>query len=246
MKIKNQLIAALSAIIITFSAVAASPGNDRKIEEKAKASYNYQTVLDNKVTIKADDGVVTLSGVVQDKSLKSLAEDTVTNLPGVTRVHNNITVDTTIDERSDSWIAWKVRYQLLVHSNVSYMNTKVDVQEGKVLLTGTSANIGEKELAEFYTKEVEGVKSVQNSIVVVPEKQDATTVVDDASITAQIKYALQSHRSTSAYSTRIVTNDGDVVLSGEAETAAERKLVEELARRVRGVKSVKNNMTVKI
>ncbi|MEP6605308.1 MAG: BON domain-containing protein, partial [Nitrosospira sp.] len=40
----------------------ASRETDRKIEEAAKASYNYRTVLEDHVKVKASDGVVTLSG----------------------------------------------------------------------------------------------------------------------------------------------------------------------------------------
>jgi hyperosmotically inducible periplasmic protein len=48
-------------------ALFASSSTDSKIEDAAKASYNYRTVLENHVTVKSNDGVVTLTGTVQDK-----------------------------------------------------------------------------------------------------------------------------------------------------------------------------------
>ena len=79
-------------------------------------------------------------------------------------------------------------------------------------------------------------------------KTDRDTVgekIDDGSITAQIKYELFSHRSTSAVKTKINTINGKVIISGEAGSDAEKDLVTKLAKSVRGVQSVDNNMTVK-
>jgi osmotically-inducible protein OsmY len=79
-------------------------------------------------------------------------------------------------------------------------------------------------------------------------KTDRDTVgekIDDGSITAQIKYELFSHRSTSALKTKVNTINGQVIISGEAGSDAEKDLVTKLAKSVRGVQSVDNNMTVK-
>src|SRR5277367_1873866 len=89
-------------------ALFASTSTDGKIEDAAKASYNYRTVLDGQVSVKSNDGVVTLTGTVQDKDDRALAEDTVNNLPGVVSVDNQIVVRSDIPEHSDAWIALKV------------------------------------------------------------------------------------------------------------------------------------------
>ena len=239
----------LSSLLAT-SAVClfASSGTDGKIEDAAKASYNFRTVLENKVSVSAHEGIVTLTGIVADRDLKSMAEDTVSNLPGVLRVDNQITLDPALKEHSDSWIALKIRYQLLVHANVSYSNTKVDVKDGVVTLTGTAENLAQKELTAEYAKEIDWVKSVKNEIVVAeaPAKPEtAGDTVDDLSITTQVKYALLTHKSTHALKTKVTTTDGVVVITGKAANDAEKTLVGKLASNIRGVKSVTNNMTVK-
>ncbi|HXN48043.1 MAG TPA: BON domain-containing protein, partial [Bryobacteraceae bacterium] len=89
-------------------ALFASSSTDSKIEDAAKASYNYRTVLADQVSVKVSDGVVTLTGTVQDRDDRALAEDTVNNLPGVVSVDNQIVVKTDIPEHSDGWIALKV------------------------------------------------------------------------------------------------------------------------------------------
>ena len=127
--------------------------------------------------------------------------------------------------------------------------TKVAVQDGVVTLSGTADNAAQKELTEVYAKEIDWVKTVKNEIVVKDQSSTGETIgekIDDASITTQVKYALLSHKSTSALKTKVTTNDGVIVITGEAASDAEKSLVTKLAQDVRGVQSVSNNMTVKI
>lgn len=241
----------LSILLVIASPLAlfANSANDRKIEDAAKASYNYRTVLEDNVKVKASDGVVTLTGTVQDKDDKALAADTVENLPGVVSVNNEIVVASKYEERSDAWMAFKIRSRLLVKGNVSATATEVAVQDGVVTLTGTAANLAQKELTGAYAADIDGVKSVNNEIVVASAEptvvENATEVIDDASITSQVKFALLGHKSTSALKTKVTTNSGVVMISGVAESSAEKALVTKLAGDVRGVKSVVNSMTVK-
>jgi hyperosmotically inducible protein len=198
--------------------------------------------------VKASDGVVTLTGTVKDKGDKALAEDTVENLPGVTRVRNDIKVESSHPEKSDGWIAWKIRSRLLVKGNVSATATKVTVVDGVVTLTGNADNEAQKTLTEVYAKEIDGVKSVQNEMVITEKSATGETVaekIDDASITTQVKYALLTHKGTSALKTKLDTQDGVVVVTGVARSDAEKALVSKLAQDVRGVRSVRNDMTVR-
>jgi hyperosmotically inducible protein len=227
--------------------VFASSDMDRKIEDAAKASYNYRTVLEDHVKVKANEGVVTLTGTVQDEDNKELAEDTVKNLPGVTAVKNEITIKRDHPEYSDSWIAFKIRGRLLVKAHVSGA-TKVDVKDGAVTLSGTADNVAQKELTAVYAREITGVKSVKNDIVVKPAPAPGTSMsdkIDDASITTQVTYALLRHKSTSALKTKVTTVNGIVAITGEASSEAEKALVTKLAGDVRGVMAVSNEMTVK-
>jgi len=228
----------------------ASSTTDSQIEDAAKASYNYRTVLENHVRVSVKDGVVTLRGTVPSSDEKALAEDTVNNLPGVMGVVNKIKVESEPAEHSDAWIALKIHTALLVRANVSATSTRVDVNDGVVTLTGMADNAAQKDLTEAYVKDIEGVKSVTNDMVVKSPPSDASDhtigeTIDDASITSQVKYALLSHGSTSALKTKVTTKSGVVMISGEADSDAEKDLVTKLASSIRGVQSVENDMTVK-
>lgn len=248
MNTKTSLLVSLLCAALPVATFAAS--TDSKIEEAARSSYNYRTILEDHVKVKSDNGVVTLTGTVQDKDDRDLAEDTVKNLPGVVAVNDNIEVKPTAPEHSDAWIALKARSRLLMKANVSATTTKVDVKDGVVTLTGTADTRAQKDLTEAYVKDIDNVKAVRNEIMVKDPAATSTDrtmgeAIDDASITSQVKYELVAHRSTSAIKTKVDTRDGVVHITGEAGSDAEKSLVSKLAGDVRGVKSVRNDMTVK-
>lgn len=244
--------ATCTAVLLLAGLSLASAGpDDRRIEDAAKASYNYKTVLENRVQIAVRDGVATLTGTVEDEDQKSLAEDTVKNLPGVVGVDNRIGVSPRSPDHSDGWIALKIRGKLLVSGNVSAANTRVDVVGGNVHLTGTADNAAQRELTETYAKQIDGVKAVKNDLVIRGDdasgdarQRTAGEVIDDASITAQVKYALAAHKSTSALQTKVSTVNGNVLVTGPAANDAEKDLVTQLIREIRGVHSVNNQMHV--
>lgn len=250
MKNKNLLVLLL-ALVGSPLALFASHADDRKIEAAAKASYNYRTVLEDRVKVKASDGIVTLTGTVQDQEQKDIAQDTVENLPGVTSVRNELTIKSSYPERSDGWIAFKIRSRLLVKGNVSATSTKVAVNDGAVVLSGLAETMAQKELTTIYAQEIDGVKTVSNEMVVkhLPQapvmRETMGDKIDDASITSQLRYALLTHKSTSVLKTKVKTNDSAVTITGEASSEAEKALVTKLAEDVRGVRSVKNEMIVK-
>ena len=242
------LTLALSAMLLSNTSLRATE-TDERIEESAKKSYVFRTyLLEDSIKTEAKDGIVTLTGVVSEESHKLLATDTVSGLPGVTRVDNQITIKDAPAEHSDTWLFMKVKSTLAYHRSVSAFHTEVAVSEGVVTLKGEASNMAQKELATEYAKDVEGVKDVRNEMTVAatpaePAKTIAE-IIDDASITAQVRTALWAHRSTNAFNTAISTTDGVVTVSGIAANVAEKDLVTKLVTDIIGVKSVVNNMTI--
>jgi osmotically-inducible protein OsmY len=235
------------AVLATSVPLRASDTDDR-VETSFKKTYVYKTYLkDEHIKISSKDGAVTLSGDVYNETHKPMAQDVAEALPGVTSVDNRIEVKGPA-KNSDKWVSMKVKTALVFHSNVNAHKTEVYVKDGIVTLKGEAANQAQKELTAEFAKDVEGVKSVNNEMTVAanPEKPGETVGenVDDASITAQVKMTLMSHRSTGVLRTKVETNDGVVTLGGKARNAAEKDLVTKLVSDVHGVKKVVNNMTV--
>ena len=73
--------------------------------------------------MKAQGGVVTLTGKVQDREQRKVAESTVASLPGVVNVQDEIEVATDAPEHSDKWMAMEIRSLLLVKAHVSAADT---------------------------------------------------------------------------------------------------------------------------
>jgi osmotically-inducible protein OsmY len=245
------LFAATSAILITSASLRASDTDDR-IESSAGKSYVFKTYLKkDSIKIESRNGVVTLTGTVWDPSDKSLAQDTVESLPGVKSVDNQLQISGTQPaEHSDAWICAKVKTTLLFHRHVSGTGTTVYVKDGVVTLQGEANSLAQKELTSEYARDIDHVRDVRNEMTVAnaPTAPDSTLgeKIDDASITAEVKATLLSHRSTSAIRTKIETTDGVVTVSGVAKNAAEKALVTKLVADINGVTSVVNNMTVEI
>jgi hyperosmotically inducible protein len=243
-------LAAVVSTLLISSSPARAADTDSRIESSAEKSYTFKTTLkDDSIKTESKDGVVTLTGTVADASHKSLAEDTVANLPGVKSVDNQLVVSGDQPaEHSDAWITTKVKTALLFHRNVSATGTTVYTKDGIVTLQGVADSMAAKDLTTEYAKDIDNVKEVKNemTIATTPATPDATMSdkIDDASITAQVKSSLMSHRSTSAIHTTVSTADGVVTVSGVAKNEAEKSLVTKLATDINGVSSVINNMTI--
>ena len=240
---------AVGAMSLTATSVRASDTDDR-IESSAKKSYVFKTQLkDDSIKTESKNGDVTLTGTVATSSHRSLAQDTVESLPGVKSVDNQLKIEgESHAEHSDGWIGLKVKTVLLFHRNVRATKTDVNVKDGLVTLSGEASSLAQKELTGEYAKDVEGVKEVKNEMTVAKApahpSETISEKIDDASITAQVKSSLMSHRSTSALKTKVETTDGVVTLSGIAKNAAEKSLVTKLVEDIDGVSSVVNNMTI--
>lgn len=250
MKFKTAVVSLLAAGFIGSAALNADMETDRRISRTAKESYVFRNYLNkDSIEVKSKDGLVTLTGKVSEKSHKVLAEETVASLPGVKKVDNRLeTVKDEAQAGSDSWTGAKIKTMLLFHRNVSATKTSVTVKDGVATLRGEAESIAQRDLTEKYVSDVEGVASVRNEMTVVQNpksgSQTVAEAIDDASITAQVKLALLSHRSTSALATKVSTENGAVSVGGQARNGAEKDLVTALVSDIKGVKSVDNRMTV--
>ncbi|MBF0490044.1 MAG: BON domain-containing protein [Candidatus Omnitrophica bacterium] len=246
---RKVFFAVTAALVLSGVAVHASE-TDERIEFAAKNSYVFKTYLkEDSIRTEAKDGIVTLTGSVKEASHRALAQDTVSSLPGVKKVENQLEYKGEQPaEHSDTWLSMKVKGVLLFNRNVSALKTQVFVNEGVVTLKGEADSQAQKDLAGEYAKDVEGIKAVNNEMTLepVPSKPEQTLgeKIDDASITAQVKMAFLSHHSTSAFKTGVSTTDGVVTLSGDALSGAGKDMSTKVAQNINGVVRVINDMTV--
>jgi hyperosmotically inducible protein len=127
----------------------------------------------------------------------------------------------------------------------------VTVHEGKATLTGKVNEDVNKDLAKQIALGVNGIKEVDNQIVVLADYEPTPgtvrnygQVVDDASITAAVKSKLVWSKHTDGQTTEVETNGGTVTLTGTAESAKAKLAAERLALNTNGVVAVSNQLVV--
>jgi len=69
--------------------------------------------------------------------------------------------------------------------------------------------------------------------------------VDDAAITTAVKARFIDNKDVDAMSIKVETLNGTVMLSGFAKNVAEKNAAESVARKVEGVRAVKNEIAVR-
>lgn len=248
---RGAMVARFAVALLFGSGSLLASSTDDKIEAAAKNSYVFKTYLaGDSVKLDAKEGLVTLTGTVREESHKLLAQETVSALPGVSGVDNQIQLRDPHPEKSDAWLALKVKSALAFHKGVSAYGTEVQVNDGVVTLKGEAASEAQKDLTKAYAEDIEGVKDVNNEMRVSPESSRHLKArdesVDDASITAQVRVALLTHRSTRASHINVSTHEGIVTLKGVAKNEAEKTLVSKLADDIHGVKEVENKIEVEV
>jgi osmotically-inducible protein OsmY len=78
--------------------------------------------------------------------------------------------------------------------------------------------------------------------------RDQSTVgeyIDDATITTKVKARMVENKQVDAAAISVETLNGTVMLSGFAKSSVEKSTAESIAREVKGVKSVKNEIAVR-
>jgi osmotically-inducible protein OsmY len=255
---QHTIQAWLFAAVIIATLMAGTPlratERDEQVIAAFKQSYVYKTYLKNDTINIAViyDGVVVLTGTVADETHKTLAGETMSGLPWVSRVDNQLATsfNTAVSAgNDDAWIAKKVRLALLLHRNVTgASNLSVVVKDGVVTLAGEAPSAVLIERATVYAKDIEGVKDVRNNMTVAarpgPTELTESETLDDASVTAHVKMALLIHRSTKSAEPKVSTRNGQVTLTGLAKSTDEKNQITEVVSDIQGVTSVKNLMKI--
>ncbi|MEO5954778.1 MAG: BON domain-containing protein [Nitrospiraceae bacterium] len=146
---------------------------------------------------------------------------------------------------SDTWLTAKTKIALAADGRVKGRQIDVETTQGVVMLRGKVDSDVAKQAAANIAKLLDGVKSVKNDLeVVAPSKQAAVEDKDEA-ITIHVKehFAKDAHLKQSDIA--VQTNAGVVSLTGEVKDIMTSANASWTAWFVSGVKSVKNDLTVK-
>jgi len=212
------------------------------VEERLRWDVRLSTVP---LMVAVNDGIVQLSGTVASPAQKRWAR-WKSWINGVKDVNADavivspwITADDWRAEREpirdDSAIRSALTDALLYDPRVSTFDVIPEVEAGWVTLRGEVPTLRAKQAAERVARHTVGVAGVTNRIKVRPEQG-----VDDADLASRILDALEANPYTEATDTTVRVHDGQVTLTGTADTRFEKREAARVAAGVLGVTAVRN------
>jgi len=227
------LINLLVMLSVLISAVQAEEHklSDENITDAVEDELLYDAALfSQQLDVVTDNGVVTLSGIVEHLLAQQRAINIAKAVKGVRAVINHITVSPS--NRADELLENEAQNALATAAATESYEIGVKVHQGALTLSGEVDSWQEKELAGRLVKHIEGVQQVNNDIVVDYQTQRA-----DAEIHADIQAALKWDVYLNHHSIEVEVKEGHVKLSGRVNSALAKDHAV-LEAKVSGVKSV--------
>lgn len=86
---------------------------------------------------------------------------------------------------------------------------------------------------------------LMSGCAVTRDQETVGAYIDDTAITTSIKARFVDNKEVAASSISVETLNGTVMLSGFAKSATERDTAESIARQVKGVKAVRNEIVIR-
>ena len=146
--------------------------SDKAIEKAVNDALTYDPrVLAFEITTEVTDGVVTLTGKVDNLRAKRAAEEDAENTEGVKEVKNNIKVQNKVIVRPDISFedkALQERAQNTLNRStlVEISDIDINVKNGHAELTGTVDSEFEKQKATELLESVIGILSIENNLTI--------------------------------------------------------------------------------
>jgi osmotically-inducible protein OsmY len=201
---------------------------DKMLRDAVIAQLNFEPEVDPAgIGVAAEDGVVTLSGFVDDYAQKVAAEKAVKRLFGVKGLANELMVRM-VSERTNTDIAKDAIYLLECDVHFVGSNVTVTVKDGLLTLEGTVEWDFQKVATEKAMQCIRGVKAVANLIEVAP-------TASPADIQKKTEEALRSSAEVDARQIKATARDQVAVLSDNARSRSKGEEIERAAWSVAGV-----------
>lgn len=154
------------------------------------------------------------------------------------RGNANATATQSREARPDSWVTMKVKLALLAESPTSGYETEVDTKDGTVTLTGKVDTNEAKAEMDSTARKIEGVKSVNNQLQVVPDAKRKEVNAADDKIKDEIGKAMDSDPKLKSLPLSVDSNAGVVSVDGTVDTNDQLLYTAQAIRKIPGVRSV--------
>lgn len=213
--------------------------SDSAIKEDVLDELMWQPDIDEtQIGVIVENGVVTLTGIVDSYSKKLAAEKAVKNVKGVKAVADDIEVKYgSAYKKTDKEIAKAVVNALKWNSSVPEDKVTIEVRDGWVYLSGELKWFYQKEAALKSVETLLGVKKVVNNITL---KQS----VKPTEIKAKITKAFERLADIDAKNIKVDVDGHTVKLKGKVHSYVEKEEAKKTAYAAPGVYKVENEIEV--
>lgn len=210
-----------------------------ELELRVAEELSWNPRVDSEaITVSADDGVVTLAGMVGSVRQKREAGKAAERVHGVVLVNNELDVWIRTEHRREDADLRRDVLQALALDDEVPATVDVRVDDGFVTLVGTARWQHERDEAEFVAGNVLGVTGVDDAI----DLLDLGPAADD--VRDSIKEALQRHARLEADNIGVEIANGTATLTGDVRSVSERDAVIAAAWSAPGVRMVNDRLEV--
>ena len=149
----------------------------------------------------------------------------------------------------DATITAKVKAAIIQEPTLKAAEINVETFKGVVQLSGFVGSPAEVGTAAEVARKIDGVKDVRNDMRIkgqtMSTNEGAGEFVDNVAITAKVKAAILQEPTLKSAEINVETFKGVVQLSGFVSSKADSATAAALARKIDGVKDVRNDMRIK-
>ena len=213
--------------------------SNAELQQDVQDAIKWQPLLNAaEIGVTAKDGVVSLTGVVDNYAKKTRAEDAAKNVAVVTALVEKIEVKYPSSySKTNAEIANEVLNALKARWEVPNDKVKVKVEAGWVTLSGELGWNYQKEAAKAAVGNLMGVTGVSNNITIKSESMEAVEKAD-------IKNALKRDWAFSDNDIRIQVSGHRATLTGTVDSIYQKDEAGSIAWNAPGVWAVNNELAV--
>lgn len=263
---KTLALATATSLIVALNPLSAHADAASDVKEARQEGSIWTAIALNRhlnpftIDVDVENGVARLTGNVESDVDRDLAEQVALGVEGIQKVDNQLKVDPNVEPRAagtepdfsqrleDSTLTATIKSKLLWNANTEGLDINVDTRNAVVTLKGDAQSAEAKELAGRLAANTDGVNSVNNllSVSASPtaaaaaqgKADQAGAAISDSWITSKVKASYLVSNNLDGLKIGVDTKDGMVRLSGEVPSAEQKRLAEETARNIRGVRGV--------
>ena len=234
----------LSAILLGAMLAASAPVSADQVTDSSITSWVNEAlrhdplVPASEISVSTKEGIVTLSGRVDNLAAKNRVDRQASKIRGVREVLNELTVAPS--PLSDADIVYAVRRRILNDATIVSQGIVVTSVDGNVTIKGEVANWSEAEEAALLASSVGGVKNVKNELVT-----RYTETRSDQEIKNDVVAALHRDVYLTGFPITVAVKDGIVSLTGWVGNAYQKRRAAQGARWVSHVTFVENELVVR-